>query len=72
MDEVPVVKEYPDVFPEELPGMPPDRYVKFIIDGHRRIKGIKEAAQGTVGQRFYPTEFIIMGIPYFVCRKEGL
>jgi hypothetical protein len=25
LDEVPVVKEYPDVFPEELPGMPPDR-----------------------------------------------
>jgi hypothetical protein len=32
LDEVPVVKEYPDVFPEELPGMPPDRDVKFIID----------------------------------------
>jgi hypothetical protein len=32
MDEVPVVKEYPDVFPEELPGMPPDRDVEFIID----------------------------------------
>jgi hypothetical protein len=32
MHEVPVVKEYPDVFPEELPGMPPDRDVKFIID----------------------------------------
>jgi hypothetical protein len=23
--EVPVVNEFPDVFPEELPGMPPDR-----------------------------------------------
>jgi hypothetical protein len=32
MDEVPVVKEYPDVFPEELQGMPPDRDVEFIID----------------------------------------
>jgi hypothetical protein len=32
MDEVPVVKEYPDVFPEELPGMPPNRDVEFIID----------------------------------------
>jgi hypothetical protein len=32
LDEVPVVKEYPDVFPEELPGMPPDRVVEFIID----------------------------------------
>jgi hypothetical protein len=32
MDEVPVVKEYPNVFPEELPGMPLDRDVEFIID----------------------------------------
>jgi hypothetical protein len=32
MEDVPVVKEYPDVFPEELPGMPPDKDVEFIID----------------------------------------
>jgi hypothetical protein len=32
MDEVPVVKEYLDVFPKELPGMPSDRDVEFIID----------------------------------------
>jgi hypothetical protein len=32
MDEVHVVKEYPDVFPKELLGMPPDRDVEFIID----------------------------------------
>jgi hypothetical protein len=27
-----VVKDFPDVFPEELPGMPPDREVEFVID----------------------------------------
>jgi hypothetical protein len=27
-----VVRDFPDVFPEELPGMPPDREVKFVID----------------------------------------
>ena len=32
LDEVPVVKEYPDVFPDELPGMPPDRDVEFLIE----------------------------------------
>ena len=32
LEEVPVVNEYPDVFPEELPGMPPDRDVEFVID----------------------------------------
>src|SRR4051812_8077645 len=32
IDSVPVVKEYPDVFLEELPGMPPYIDVEFLID----------------------------------------
>jgi hypothetical protein len=32
LEEVPVVNEYPDVFPEELPDMPPDRDIEFVID----------------------------------------
>jgi hypothetical protein len=32
IEEVLVVQQYPDVFPEELPGMPPDRDIEFIID----------------------------------------
>ena len=31
-EEVPVVKNFPDVFPEELPGMPPDRDIEFLIE----------------------------------------
>jgi hypothetical protein len=31
LDEILVVCEYPDVFPDELPGMPPDRDVEFVI-----------------------------------------
>jgi hypothetical protein len=27
-----IVCEYPDVFPEELPGMPPDRDIEFSIE----------------------------------------
>jgi hypothetical protein len=27
-----VVRDFPDVFPEELPRMPPDRKVEFVID----------------------------------------
>ncbi|WVZ58064.1 LOW QUALITY PROTEIN: hypothetical protein U9M48_008375 [Paspalum notatum var. saurae] len=30
--EIPVVCDFPDVFPEELPGLPPDRDVEFRID----------------------------------------
>jgi hypothetical protein len=43
---------------------------KAIQDGHRRIKRTKEAAQGAVGQRFYPTKFIIKGSPYFFMEKK--
>ena len=32
IEEVPVVCEYPVVFPKELPGMPPDRDLEFIVD----------------------------------------
>src|SRR3954463_13398707 len=32
IQSVPVVCEFPDVFPEELPGMPPDREVEFVIE----------------------------------------
>ena len=32
LEQVPVVCEYPDVFPDELPGMPPDRDIEFIIE----------------------------------------
>jgi hypothetical protein len=27
-----VVNEFPDVFPEELPGMPPDQDIEFVIE----------------------------------------
>ncbi|KAJ9556049.1 hypothetical protein OSB04_010663 [Centaurea solstitialis] len=30
--DVPVVSEYPDVFPDDLPGIPPERQVEFRID----------------------------------------
>ena len=32
VDEIPVVKEFPDVFPDDIAGLPQDREVKFTID----------------------------------------
>jgi hypothetical protein len=32
LEEIPVVREFADVFPDELPGMPPDRDVEFVIE----------------------------------------
>ena len=32
LENIPVVCEFPDVFPTELPGLPPDREIEFVID----------------------------------------
>ncbi|KAG6397801.1 hypothetical protein SASPL_144262 [Salvia splendens] len=32
LTNIPIVSEYPDVFPEELPGLPPEREVEFAIE----------------------------------------
>jgi hypothetical protein len=42
IENIPVVREFQDVFPQELPGMPPDREIEFTID---LIPGISPIAQ---------------------------
>ncbi|GJX44039.1 putative reverse transcriptase domain-containing protein [Tanacetum coccineum] len=32
LEDVPIVREFPEVFPEDLPGLPPTRQVEFQID----------------------------------------
>ena len=32
LEEIAVVNEFPEVFPEELPGLPPDREIEFAIE----------------------------------------
>ena len=32
LDDIPVVKEYPDVFSDDLPGLPPNRDIEFTIE----------------------------------------
>jgi hypothetical protein len=32
LEDILVVQKYPDVFPEELPSMPPDRDIEFLIE----------------------------------------
>ncbi|GJR07669.1 putative reverse transcriptase domain-containing protein [Tanacetum coccineum] len=32
LEDVPVIRDFPEVFPEELPGLPPPRQVEFCID----------------------------------------
>ena len=32
VEKVPMVYEFPNIFPEELPGLPPDREIELYID----------------------------------------
>jgi hypothetical protein len=32
LKDIPIVCEYPDIFPDNLPGMPPDRDIEFVIE----------------------------------------
>ena len=32
VDEIPIVREFPDVFPDDITGLPPEREVEFTID----------------------------------------
>jgi hypothetical protein len=32
LEDIPIVYEYTDVFPDDLPGMPPDRDIEFIME----------------------------------------
>ena len=32
LEDIPVLKEFEDIFSEEVPGLPPKRYIDFTID----------------------------------------
>ena len=32
LSDIPVVRDFPDIFPEDLPGLPPKRETEFAID----------------------------------------
>ena len=66
LEHLPMVKEFVDVFPEELPGMPPERELEFTIDlklgtepiaktpyrmSTPELQALKNATEGVVGPR---------------------
>jgi hypothetical protein len=53
MEEIPVVQEFLDVFPEDFPGLPPDREIEFCIDLIPRAAPISKAPY-----RMAPVELI--------------
>ena len=43
LDDIPIVREFSDVFPEDLPGIPIDREIEFSIDFLPRTSPILKA-----------------------------
>ncbi|KAJ9557738.1 hypothetical protein OSB04_012352 [Centaurea solstitialis] len=65
--DVPVVSEFPDVFPEDLPGLPPDRQIEFGIDLE-----LSEQLQELSGKGFIRPSSSPWGAPIlFVKKKDG-
>ena len=44
LDDIPVVREYPDVFPEDIPKFPPEREIEFTIELVPRMRPISIAS----------------------------
>ncbi|GKF31082.1 putative reverse transcriptase domain-containing protein [Tanacetum coccineum] len=51
LEDVPIIRDFPEVFPDELPGLPPPRQVEFRID---RIPGVAPVARAPY--RLAPSE----------------
>jgi len=83
--QVPIVQEFADVFPEELPGLPPKREVDFSIElepGTRPIskapyrmapaelKELKEQFQELLDRRFIRPSVSSWGAPVLFVRKR--
>src|ERR1041385_5491988 len=65
LEEVRVVCEFPDVFPEELPGIPPVRAIEFVIELEPGTQPIsrhpyKMCSKEFVRAKLYPHEFWIL------------
>jgi hypothetical protein len=85
--EVPVVNEFPDVFPNKLPGMPPDRDIEFVIElkpgtapiyktpfrmTTQELAELKEHVKVLLEKGFIHPSSSLWGAPViFVLKKDG-
>ena len=86
-EDVPVVQEFLEVFPEDLPGLPPDREIEFIIElilgtapiskvlyrmALSELKELKVQLQKLLDKGFILPSFSPWGAPVlFVKKKDG-
>ncbi|KAK9029043.1 hypothetical protein V6N11_026169 [Hibiscus sabdariffa] len=87
IEDIQTVREFPDVFPEELPGLPPDRDVEFEIETYlgsapvsmapyrmapKELKELKVQLQELLDRGFIRPSSSSWGAPVlFVKKKDG-
>jgi hypothetical protein len=85
-DNIRMVRDFPDVFPEELPGMPPDREVELVINplsrtaptfkrpykmSEEELKGLKKQLTELQEARYIRPSSSPWGSASSVCIEEG-
>ncbi|XP_071925957.1 uncharacterized protein [Coffea arabica] len=87
LEKNPVLKDFPDVFPEDLPGLPPDREIEFEMNvipeanpiskapyrmTPAELKELKEQLQELLNKKFIRPSVSPWGAPVlFVKKKDG-
>ncbi|XP_057518416.1 uncharacterized protein LOC130799333 [Amaranthus tricolor] len=84
-EDIPIVRDYPDVFPEELPGIPPERDVEFRIDlipgtapiskppyrmAPSEMQELKTQLQELIDKGFYKAQCFSLGCSSSICEEE--
>ncbi|GJZ95746.1 putative reverse transcriptase domain-containing protein [Tanacetum coccineum] len=87
LEDVPIVRDFPEVFPEDFPGVPPNRQVEFQIDlvpgsapvarapyklAPSEMKELSDQLQEIFDKKFIRRSFSPWGAPVlFVKKKDG-
>nr|XP_033515746.1 uncharacterized protein LOC117280170 [Nicotiana tomentosiformis] len=84
--DIPTVCDFPAVFPDDLPGLSPEREIEFPIElvprttpisiapykmAPAELKELKAQLQELLEKRFYSSQYFALGRSYFVKKKDG-
>ncbi|GKG06259.1 hypothetical protein Tco_0326345, partial [Tanacetum coccineum] len=85
LEDVPTVRNFQEVFPEDFPGLPPTRQVEFqiyLVPGAApvarapyrlapsELQELSTQLQEHSDKGIYKVEFLTLGSPGLVCQKE--
>ncbi|KAL0378600.1 UNVERIFIED_CONTAM: Retrovirus-related Pol polyprotein from transposon [Sesamum radiatum] len=85
LEEIPVVRDFREVFPDDLPGLPPHREVDFAIEtlpgvapisiapyrmAPVELQELKKQLEEIIGERVYPAKYFTVGSTSAICEEE--